>query len=352
MRTRSVVVVLVVLALVVAVAVGVAFAVRRPTGRPCLLTQNLDDHRCQPIAFAYPSAKAEQYRWCRTVPKDRDFSEIVPGQTAYAFTDEKEYMGAYAKCYYAITMKKGGWDCLRHYEILAAGCIPYFIDLHRLPAGTMHNFPVQLVQKSMRLPGVPRNLRPDGTLALDWRTFSVSKYEECRRQLLHHFDTVLLTQYLPRHMGLQVKRVGIRCQQPWNYVDYMRDMLCIGLLENSIHLHVDNFDVDYVFNDTKVDTAGLYGRGMTISRSVPAQQRQFYHLGGCEMCDVIILSTQSNSGVDLRQAVPGKKNLILDGNDIGGSHPALAPGIDACFVREIGAVQPSRTAPPAGGTRP
>ena len=212
MRTRAVVVVLVVLALVVAVAVGVALAVRRPTGRPCLLTQKPDNDRYRPIAFAYPSAKAEQYRWCRTVPKERDFSEIVPGQTAYAFTDEKEYMGAYAKCYYAITMKKGGWDCLRHYEILAAGCIPYFIDLHLLPDGTMHNFPVKLVQKSMRLPGVPRNLRPDGTLALDWSTFSVSKYEECRRQLLHHLDTVLLTRYLPRHMGLNVKRVGIRCQ--------------------------------------------------------------------------------------------------------------------------------------------
>tara|TARA_A100001015_G_C14935230_1_gene690158 strand:+ start:249 stop:1253 length:1005 start_codon:yes stop_codon:yes gene_type:complete len=294
------------------------------------------DTHYHPISFAYPTTKAEQYRWCRTVQKEHDFSNIIPGQTRYAFTREHDYMEAYSKCYFAITMKKGGWDCLRHYEILAAGCIPYFIDLDSLPNGTMHNFPTKLIKQSMELPGVPRNIRPGiDTAVIDWDTFSISKYEQCRKQILHYFDAHLLTVYLPRHLNLNVKRVGIRCLKPWNYVDYMRDLLCIGILDNSIHLHVEHFDIDYIFEDTTVQLSSLYGRGMTIGRSIPATKRKLYHYGDFDVCDVIILATQSNFGVNLQKTVPGKRNIIVDGNDIVGAHPQWTADVERVYVREL-----------------
>jgi hypothetical protein len=29
--------------------------------------------------------------------------------------------------------KKGGWDCLRHYEIIGNGCMPYFENIEKCP---------------------------------------------------------------------------------------------------------------------------------------------------------------------------------------------------------------------------
>jgi hypothetical protein len=38
-------------------------------------------------------------------------------------------------------MKKSGWDCLRHYEIMMNHCIPLFRDLPECPSLTMTHFP-------------------------------------------------------------------------------------------------------------------------------------------------------------------------------------------------------------------
>jgi hypothetical protein len=43
--------------------------------------------------------------------------------------------------YYCLTMCKGGWDTMRHNEILANGCVPYFLDIEHLPRSTMAVFP-------------------------------------------------------------------------------------------------------------------------------------------------------------------------------------------------------------------
>ena len=34
---------------------------------------------------------------------------------------------------FALTFKKAGWDCLRHLEILSAGCLPLFTDIVNCP---------------------------------------------------------------------------------------------------------------------------------------------------------------------------------------------------------------------------
>jgi hypothetical protein len=37
-------------------------------------------------------------------------------------------------------MKKGGWDAMRHHEIIAAGCMPYFAEIESCPEQTLFNF--------------------------------------------------------------------------------------------------------------------------------------------------------------------------------------------------------------------
>ena len=51
----------------------------------------------------------------------------------YAFNDEIAYYEDIAISRYGITMKKGGWDCMRHYELAANGTVPCFYQLSKKP---------------------------------------------------------------------------------------------------------------------------------------------------------------------------------------------------------------------------
>ena len=50
-----------------------------------------------------------------------------------------------------IHYKKNGWDCLRHYEILANGSIPLFIKLDDCPNNTLTSFPKKELLKFYNL---------------------------------------------------------------------------------------------------------------------------------------------------------------------------------------------------------
>jgi hypothetical protein len=54
-------------------------------------------------------------------------------QRNYAFSDEDLYYDDIARSQYAITMKKSGWDCMRHYEIAANWTVPCFYKLSKKP---------------------------------------------------------------------------------------------------------------------------------------------------------------------------------------------------------------------------
>lgn len=78
--------------------------------------------------------------------KTRLLASIIPGDmSTYIFKNkEKEYNEMYKKSRFAITKKKGGWDCLRHYEILMNGCIPIFENLNNCPKHTLTTYPKHL----------------------------------------------------------------------------------------------------------------------------------------------------------------------------------------------------------------
>ena len=77
---------------------------------------------------------------------------LVPGdKSTYLYENEFDYYNMYSDSRFAKTWKKGGWDCLRHYEILASGCTPWFPDLHWCPETLMTNFPRDLVLNMNRL---------------------------------------------------------------------------------------------------------------------------------------------------------------------------------------------------------
>jgi hypothetical protein len=70
-----------------------------------------------PIWFAVPSL--HEFRDVRDnlqscSAKSRGFSELIPGRAStYIYTSESTYYKQYSDSFYGLTMRKGGWDCLR-----------------------------------------------------------------------------------------------------------------------------------------------------------------------------------------------------------------------------------------------
>ena len=117
-------------------------SVKHPYFKRELLNNNLI-----PIHFAIPECKITSYK----LNKTQDYGSIIPGYSGYKFDIEQDYYDDYNKSYFGVTMKKAGWDCMRHYEILANNCIPYFIDLDECPKNILTNLPKELLLEAKEL---------------------------------------------------------------------------------------------------------------------------------------------------------------------------------------------------------
>src|SRR4051794_30352492 len=93
----------------------------------------------RPISFSIP----EEHLALGTEPKERllathvvdpEVAAITGASTAYAFDSEEDYFADLRRSRFGITTKKAGWDCMRHYELAASGCVPCFRDLQAKPA--------------------------------------------------------------------------------------------------------------------------------------------------------------------------------------------------------------------------
>lgn len=96
-----------------------------------------------PISFAMPTCKVNFNK-----NKTRNHSYITPEDTStYIYDRESDYYEDYNQSRFGVTIKKSGWDCLRHYEILSNGCIPNFKDIFDCPDKTLTLFPKELCKK-------------------------------------------------------------------------------------------------------------------------------------------------------------------------------------------------------------
>ena len=102
----------------------------------------------KPITFAIPTPKLAK----PNKNKSQEYATCIPGQPeTYVFKEEQPYYKDYQKSYYGVTMKKAGWDCMRHYEILGNYCMPYFTDLEDCPKDTLSSFPKGLLLEAKEL---------------------------------------------------------------------------------------------------------------------------------------------------------------------------------------------------------
>ncbi len=92
-----------------------------------------------PINFAIPAKKV--MKSINMNPKNI-LSPLIPGKMkTYIYKNENDYYKMYQNSIFSLTYRKNGWDCLRHYEILANGSIPMFIKLNDCPENTLTNLP-------------------------------------------------------------------------------------------------------------------------------------------------------------------------------------------------------------------
>jgi hypothetical protein len=214
-----------------------------------------------PIQFSISEAKI-----VKTIPKKtKDFAFIIPRELdTYIYTEEEPYFQDYQRSYYAVTMVKGGWDCMRHYEILANGCIPYFIDLEKCHEKTMLFLPKELILEAMNLPGVSYK-------KINHAIFDKAKYYEILNKLLEHTRKYLTLKSMADYILQQVNYTGsgkILFLSQDQVPDYMRNGTLAGLKQLLGDRVVDSPKIDHIYETYSGDIKQLYGKGISYTKVI------------------------------------------------------------------------------------
>lgn len=95
--------------------------------------------RMREISFSFPAEKVltspggRRERLLARHVVDPEVAARLGLGTSYAFGGEADYYADLQAARFGITVKRAGWDCLRHYEQAANGCVPCFRELDRKP---------------------------------------------------------------------------------------------------------------------------------------------------------------------------------------------------------------------------
>ena len=136
-----------------------------------------------PISFAIPEENI-----VRELPQKKMFNAInYPGRKeTYIYKTDIEYNKGYQIAKFGITFRKGGWDCLRHYEILANACIPYFPDIKKCPLTIMTTFPKNIIYETNYL--------------YERKLFNDKLYSYYQKELLEYCKKFLTTKSLAKYV--------------------------------------------------------------------------------------------------------------------------------------------------------
>lgn len=197
------------------------------------------------------------YKTCHTAKHD------------YQFQDSESYLKNYRNALFGETLLKCGWDCLRHYEILSQGTIPYFHKLENCPKKTMFNFPKE---KLLMLRDTYGPLSFEEIM----KTSSSILYNEID-ELLNYTRKNLTTQasakyLLSKTVAPTSKKILYLSNQPKE--DYLSEMLVHGLYRETGG-NIDIFpDFEFRYKDFPIEeTKNLYGKGFNYTRLLEKQKK-------------------------------------------------------------------------------
>jgi hypothetical protein len=178
--------------------------------------------------------------------------------------DEFDATALHKYSYFGFTHKRGGWDCMRHVEQMAAGVIPYMADIHLCGHYCLAALPKSLLKEALEMPGVsylgalnsriPVNReyidpRPRVRMHLnyvkvgkiDWNVFNTSKYFDLADRVLDHTQKYLSTRsmmaYVLNAVGYEEPKHVLFFIRPQH--DYLAIMAEQGLSDLGINYTVN-----------------------------------------------------------------------------------------------------------------
>jgi len=228
--------------------------------------------RILPLGYCYPDELFVD------LPEEKPliWAEVIPGfRETYRFKDSDAYYRSYQHARFGFTWKKGGWECLRHYEIIANGCFPVFRDLDQCPADTLAHLPKPLLLQGLKE-------------LLPWRNTpeQQARYREYSADLLTHAkensSCSAVAKKLCDAMGIAKgqKVLFLTCDPR---VNYSRELLFIGLnrlMKESGGACVSYPKIEALYTSyPETSSKELYGLGFGYSRrlieSEPLEKRDF-----------------------------------------------------------------------------
>ena len=213
-----------------------------------------------PLSYSVPDECVVDASYELYNNKIYDICPLIPGERSdhlFGAGEEAAYHQLYQQSWFAHTKKKGGWDCLRHHEILANGCIPIFENLKECPAHTLTAFPKPWVA------GIHTDI-------------DISTRQMLIRQLLNQVrqngTTRASNDYVLGKLRKSPSRVLLIAGNCG--VNYTREFFWIGMkryLQSVGGVGIEYPKIEYLYDDYPADRMGeLHGNGFTYTGRLPA----------------------------------------------------------------------------------
>lgn len=280
----------------------------------------MENKRVFPITFSIPDEKIVKY-----IPTKKfilaNYIPIGVGETTYIYDNENDYYNDYKNSLFAITKKKGGWDCMRHYEILACGCIPYFIDLDQCPKNALFNFPKELILTTNKFYEFLKNKYniSSNNNIIQLNKEEVDKCYEYIELLLKYTKSYLTTkdiaQYIIQKTNTSLDdNVLYICNPPDG--DYLRCLTLHGL-KKLYGKKCDEYPfLPYLYTNCEdkynLDCKKLHGRGFTYTKLL--NENDYYNINSQEEIIHNIKNKKYNLIIysSLHKEKPNHDHILID----------------------------------------
>ena len=220
--------------------------------------------------------------------KKKLLADLIPGDMStyiYKQEDENLYNNMYREARFALTKMKGGWDCLRHYEILMNGCIPLFENLKDCPEYTLTTYPKKLNMEAY-------------LMYYNWSETSenIEKYNVLRNKFLRHTMKYCTTSSATRYFlkkingGSGIKNIlMITCHHG---INYNRESLWIGLkrhIKSIGGVSVEYGKMPFLYSDFRGFQEGdnIAYSGVTFTLPKRIEKDENYDMGESEIIEKI-----------------------------------------------------------------
>jgi hypothetical protein len=230
--------------------------------------------------FPLPYCIPDEYVVNEVPPKKSMFSKLIPGDRTtyiYGVNDEAEYHAMYGESRFARTCKKGGWDCMRHYEIMCNGTIPLFEGIENCPEHSLVSIPKSILKEV-------NNMDWKDFKEENWEKEDYEKYDKYAEMCLNHFrenctTSANVSKYFFPHIpnSQNIKKVlMIRCNIG---VNYTREMLWIGMTRYIDSIGGEAIDypkIPYLYEDfPNSEKPIIHGYGYGFAQKIKCQNKTY-----------------------------------------------------------------------------